>query len=138
MKKIITSVLVGLAILGTVLNISSCGKEESKPPLIEFWKSTSSTTYISKDTSLVHGTVFNIGINAAKTGTEGLLTSLKISRSINGAPDSTLLQANFIYQYFSQVYSYAAGDSGNLEKYTFTIGEQDGGSNSVSVLITDI
>ena len=121
-----------------LLSFSSCGKEKSTPPVIAFRTTNSAISYVSADTSLTHGTIFNVGVNASKTGTDEYLTYFKISRSINGGADSTILEANFLYQYFSQYYSYKVGDSGNVERYTFTVGERDGNTASVSVSITSI
>jgi hypothetical protein len=125
-----------ICLAGIVLQFSSCGKEKSTPPNISF--STDTTRYISKDTSLLHGTVFTVGIQASKTGTEGLLASLVISRSRNGGADSIIQNMTFVEKYFFQYYSYKAPDSGNMEHYTFTVAKQDGLTNSIGLSITGI
>ena len=118
-----------------MLNGSSCGKEKSTPPDIAFYVG---TAYVYEDTALVHGTIFNIGVAASKTGVDGLLTGFEISHRMNGSPDSVIQKMSFIEQYFSQYYSYTAGDSGNVEQYTFTAIKADGRTNSISVNITDL
>lgn len=135
MKKAIVSTLVGLAITVSMINLTSCGKETTTPPTIAF---VAGSGNVAKDTSLYRGTTFRLAINAYKTGPNDLLTSCKIYRSINGGADSTIQEMNFVTQSFSNFYSYQAGDSGTIERYTFTIAEQNGLSSSVSVTITDI
>ncbi len=120
--------------IGFILLFSSCDGEKKTPPTIAFTKG---SAFVYTDTALAHGTVFNIGINASKTGTEGLLSSCKISRSINGGADSTIQDITLVTQYFSHYYSYVAGDSGTTERYTFTVTKNDGLSNSVSVTVFD-
>ncbi len=134
MKKIFLSLSFSVVILILLFSFSSCGEENSAQPAIEFVVASS---LVSKDTTLEQGTVFTIGIKAQKSGTEGLLTSCKISRSINSGADSTIQQAYFVTQGFTQFYSYTAGDSSNTERYTFTVIKQDGVSNSVNLTVTD-
>ena len=134
MKKIVSVVTVSVIALVALVQFSSCGGEKSTVPTIAFREG---SAYVYKDTAIVQGTVFNVGINASKTGTEGILTNCKIDRSINGAPDSTIQNIVITTQYFTQYFSYRTGDSGNTEKYTFTVTKNDGLQNSVSVTVTD-
>ena len=138
MKRISSSVLVWVVISALAFNFYSCGEEKNSHPDVAFMTSNSTVSYISKDTGLVHGTIFNIGIDATKKGSEGLLTTCKISRSVNQGVDSTIQEINFVSDFFSQSFTYTAGDSGNVEKYTFTIGEKSGLTSSVSLTITDL
>ena len=133
MKKIFLSSYISAIIAGVLFSFSSCGEENSAQPEIEFVVASS---LVSKDTTLEQGAVFTIGIKAQKSGTEGLLTSCKISRSINNGTDSTIQQADFVTQGFTQFYSYSAIDSSNTERYTFTVTKQDGVSNTVSLTVT--
>jgi hypothetical protein len=128
------SVAILFSFVGFLFFISSCDGEKNTAPTIVFREG---SAYVYKDTALVHGTIFNIGINASKTGTDGLLSSCKILRSTNGGADSTLQDISIITQYFTHYYSYTAGDSGNTERYTFQITKNDGLSNSVSLTVTD-
>ncbi len=134
MKKIVSVLTVSVVALVALVQFSSCGGEKSTPPTIVFRVGTG---YVSVDTAIVHGEVFNVGINASKTGTEGILTNCTIARSVNGAADSVLQNIDITTQYFTNYYSYRAGDSGNTEKYTFTVTKNDGLQNSVSVTVTD-
>ncbi len=113
--------------------LTACEDEKTTPPVISLGPG---SAYVSGDTTLKEGTVFNVLVNASKTGNEEFLTSFNISKSVNGSPDSVIQSANFVYQYFSQYYSYKTGDSGKLERYTFTVGEQNGQTANVSINIT--
>ncbi|MES2620870.1 MAG: hypothetical protein V4615_08455 [Bacteroidota bacterium] len=135
MKKAIISTLAGLVITVGQITMSSCGKETNSPPQIELIAGSGN---VVKDTSLYRGTTFRLAISSNKTGPDDFLSSCKISKSINGGADSTIQEMNFLTQSFSNFYSYQAGDSGNVERYTFMISEQKGLSSSVSVTITDI
>ena len=136
MKKTLLIVLGAVCLTAIALQFSSCGKEENTPPNLSF--AIDSTRYIAKDTALLHGTTFNVGIKASKTGTEGLLSSLTVGRSRNGSADSLIQQMNFVQQSFFQFYTYKTPDSGNVERYTFAVTKKDGLSNSISLAITGI
>ena len=133
MNKKVSLLLSAIASITTVVSVNSCGEEKTTPPLVTF---RTSSVYVSVDTTIYRNTVFNIGIEAKKTGTDGLLSGCTIQRSSNGGADSTIQQMSFVTQYFSQFYSYLAPDSGNADKYTFTVTERDGSSSSVSVTVT--
>lgn len=129
-----TSLFLSLIIsVATITLVNSCGEEKSTPPVITF---RTTSAYVSVDTTIYRNTVFNIGIEGKKTGTDGVLTGCTIQRSTNGGADSTIQQMSFVTQYFSQFYSYNTPDSGNADKYTFTLTERDGGSSSISVTVT--
>lgn len=134
MKKILVLLGSVVCLAAIVLHSSSCGKEKQTAPNISLV--VDSTRYISSDTTLVRFIPFTVGLRATKTGTDGLLTSMVIVRNRNGGADSTLQEMTFITQSFSQFYTYKAPDSGNVERYTFTVAEQDGMTNSLSLAIT--
>ena len=132
MHKNKVSFLVAVLLAVSLFVISSCESGGDHHPTIAFKTSTTVVSYVSKDTTLYRGTIFNVGINASKTGPDGLLKSFKITRSINGGADSTLVDAELNTRFFTQFYSYTAGDSGNLEHYTFTVGNAEGLYNSIA------
>jgi hypothetical protein len=136
MKKILVLALSVVCLAGIALQFSSCGKEKSSPPNLSLV--VDSTRYISRDTALLHGGTFNVGVLATKTGTEGMLASLSISRSRNSGADSIIQQMTFVQQAFFQFYTYKVPDSGNVERYTFTVAKKDGLTNSVALSITGI
>ncbi len=132
MRKSIAGAFIIVVCCTALFMASSCDKGGNPYPTINFRQTNTSVSYVSKDTTLYRGTIFNVGIEASKTGPDGFLKSFKITRSINNGPDTTLLQASLNTVYFSQFYSYTAGDSGNLEHYTFTIGNANGLYTSVA------
>jgi hypothetical protein len=134
MKKSLAFVFVVVCLGAVAINFSSCGKEKSLVPNISFL--TDTTRFILNDTALIHGTVFNVGIQASKTGTEAYLSSLTITRSLNGESDSIIQQADFVQRTFYGIYTYKAPDSGSVARYTFTVDKQDGITNSIGLTIT--
>lgn len=133
MRRAVVVLLVTTVLMVLVFNLSSCEKERSSPPAISF---TTTSPYVYSDTVLYRQSIFNVKVNASKVSLNDLLTSGKITRSINGGPDSTLLDMSFFSQNFAQFYSFTAGDSGNVEKYTFSFGTQQGQSASASLTIS--
>jgi hypothetical protein len=115
-----------------LLLVAGCESGGNPNPTIKFRPTNSSVVYVFKDTTIYRGSVFNVGIDASKTGPDGFLKTFKIQRNINGGPDSTLLEASINTVFFSQYYSFQAGDSGNLEHYTFTVGNAAGLYSSVA------
>lgn len=136
MKKNIVSVLVAGVMVVSLFVVSSCDKGGDHHPTIVFKTSNTLVTYISKDTTLYRNSIFNVGISASKTGPDGILKSFKITKSVNGGPDSTILTADLNTVYFTQFYSYTTGDSGNIEHYTFTVGNAEGLFNSIALTDT--
>jgi hypothetical protein len=118
--------------LGTII-VSSCNKPSTNPPVITF---SNTVGYICEDTTLYRGTNYTFWVYATKNGGDDLVESGKISRSVNGGPDSVLQTMSFVTTQFSQYYSYNAADSGTVAKYTFTFGNQNGLTSSASIKIT--
>ncbi|MBL0310742.1 MAG: hypothetical protein IPP77_14030 [Bacteroidetes bacterium] len=113
----------------------SCQKSGVTLPVINFY---AGTGYVYSDTVLAHGTIATFGINAYKAGVDQLLRKCIIQRSINGSADSTIQEMDVITQTFSQFYGYTVGDSGNVERYTFIILQDNGLSDSAIATITSI
>lgn len=116
--------------------ISSCDSGGDHHPNIGFTISSGSVTYDSYYTTLPRDTIFTIYIAASKTGADGMLKSFKITRSINAGADSTILDASITTEFFSQYYSYKTGDSGNIEKYTFVVGNTEDLFSSIEFVDT--
>lgn len=135
MKRVSPVLFMGGLLAGIIFSFSSCKKEGTNPPVITF---SQSEGYVYEDTALYHGTTFTFWVFATKMGTSDLVESGKITRSINGGPDTVLQSMSFVQSQFSQYYSYVARDSGTIEKYTFTFANQNGASSSSSITITDI
>lgn len=125
--------LFAFTIFTIVAFIYGCNKEVSTPPVITF---SNTTGLVFKDTVLQAKDTFSIQVNSSKTGPEGFLENGYIYKSTNGGADSTLYTMKFAYVHFSQKYSFAAGDSGNTERYTFKFVNESGLSSSASILLT--
>jgi hypothetical protein len=134
MKHRAAYVIILGCLLILVFSISSCKVKESNPPVVQL---NALTGFVYEDTTLVHGTTFGIWVYAYRDGVNDLLESGKISRSINSGPDSTLQSMTIVTSQFSQIYSYIAGDSGNVERYIFTFANQNGVADSATVTIID-
>ena len=132
--KHLNHLLLGIA---SLIFISSCEKDEGKLPNISL---KTGASYIYKDTTLVAGTTFKIGIVASKSEDKDVLKQFNISRSSNGAAAVSVFsksmsgteEDSFAYDYTTSTDSIA----GNNSKYTFTITNRDGLTNSVSVTVT--
>lgn len=111
----------------------SCQKSGVTPPVISLY---AGTGYIYQDTTLTHGTTATFGVNAYKAGVDQLLRKCLIQKSVNGGADSVLQEMTLVSQSFSQFYGYTVGDSGNVERYTFIIIQDNGLSDSASATIT--
>lgn len=129
MSKILSFSLI----TSLLLSLGSCQKSGVTPPVISLYEGKG---YVSSDTTMLHGSIATFGVKAYKAGVDQLLRKCLIQRSINGSPDSTLQEMNLISQNFSQFYAYTVGDSGNVERYTFIIFQDNGFSDSVSATIT--
>jgi len=139
MKKFIVSCFSVLAVAAFLLPVSSCDKGGSHYPKIGFWVDTGSAPYAqfeNQSATVPHDTLFSLYPNASRTGTEGLLRTFKIYRSTNASADSVIASADIHTTNFIQRYHYQAGDSGQVDKYTFTITNDEGLSDTVSYTIT--
>lgn len=134
MRVSFCSFVVFVALTGIFFCLPSCKQGGSNPPTVQLFNGTG---YVYEDTTLAHGTLFTISVYATKMGVDDLLESGKITRSINGGPDSVLQDIKIVTTQFNQFYSYIAGDSGNTERYTFTFSNQNGLTNSATVKVTD-
>lgn len=138
MRKLLSTALV-IAVLATALiNLSSCEKDEGKLPNIAF-KTTS--LYTHADGHIVAGTGFLVGIDASKSEGEDVLKTLNISKSINGGASSTVQNITIPSAQedsYSADFPLVAGTSaaGTTEKWSFTVTNRDGLTNTVSFTLT--
>ncbi len=133
MKKTLSIISGCIFAVAVIFNLFSCKVKESSPPTVAFYQVAG---YVSADTTLYRHTIFPIWVVASKDGVGDLVETGTITRSINGGPDSTLQTMNFVMSQFSYIYSYKAGDSGDVTKYTFTFGNEKGVTGSNSIVIT--
>ena len=134
MKKRAIFGLISVGVLFLIVYLSSCQKNDTTPPAINF---SNASVYTYEDTTLAQGTVFTIYVSASKAGVDQHLDTGIISYSLNGSPDSVVQTMRLSSVQFNQYYSYKAGLAGNKEKYTFTFGQTNGLFNSKSVTIKD-
>jgi hypothetical protein len=123
----------------TLFLISSCEDDEGLLPNIAF---KTGGVYLNRDTSLVAGTNFIIGIQASKSEDKDVLKQFNVSKSINGAANSSLYDKslsgaegdNYNYDYLGTV----ENTTGQKTKYTFTVTNRDGLVNQVSLTVTTL
>ena len=130
--------ILSMAIFMAVLSVfTSCEKDAGKIPTLAF---KTGATYTSSSVTLASGTAFSIGIDAAKAEYRDVLKKFDISNSVNGASAVSLFtkdltgseQDNYSYVYAGT----ASGNSGDTNKYTFTVTNRDGLTNQVTLTIT--
>jgi hypothetical protein len=132
MKNFIYSLLIS-----SVFILSACEKDEGKLPNISF---NTSAGYLSADANVAKGASFKIGIIASKAEDKDVLKKFNLSKSVNGAAASTVLdkslsgaeEDNYSYEYS------AVADTivGQKTKYTFTVTNRDGLVNQVALTVT--
>jgi hypothetical protein len=127
-----------IAILLAVFSVfSSCEKDAGKIPVIAF---KTGSTYTSASATLAAGTAFTVGIDASKAEEKDVLKKFDLSNSVNGATAVSLFtkdlsgseQDNYSYVYNGT----ASGNSGDTNKYTFTVTNRDGLTNQVTLTVT--
>lgn len=131
MKNSFVTSMAVLTVASFLLAVSSCDTGGDHHPYVGFWVD-GAITFDAQQANLPRDTVFNISVNASQPGGDGLLRSFKISISTNGSADSTILQADFYTKNFDQTYSYIAGDSGDIQLFTFTAGNDEGLFRSIT------
>lgn len=132
MKNFIYSLLISALFI-----LSSCEKDEGNLPNIGF---KAGVGYLSADANVAKGAAFKIFITASKAEDKDVLKTFNISKSLNGAANSTVLDKSlsgtegdiFTYEYS------AVADTiiGQKSKYTFTVTNRDGLTNQVALTVT--
>jgi hypothetical protein len=134
MKKAVLFGVCCLLIGFLMFTSGGCKVNLTNPPYVQL---DTIIGYVYTDTTLPQGSDASFFVFAARAGNDDILTTGRITRSINGGPDTTLLNMNLATTQFSNPYSFNLGPNGNKERYTFTFGNQNGKLNSVSVVIKD-
>lgn len=128
-----------LLLAGVTLFAASCEKEdedEMKPPAISL-KTTAG--YTAKDTTVGKNAAVLMGINAAKSEDNDVLTLFVVSRSYDGAAATNVYSENLSGasgDAYAKDYPITTRNQAGTEKYTFTVTNRDGLTNSVSVKLT--
>ena len=126
-----------IMLCATLINLSSCEKDEGKLPDIAF---KTGSTYTSADKSIDSGTDILVGITAKKTEDKDVLKTFSITHTVNGGSqvtDQTINLTSAQEDTYSQDFTLTpTGSSGDQLKYTFTVTNRDGLINSVNFTIT--
>lgn len=135
MRKFSTAIL--FAVLATALvNLSSCEKDEGKLPNIAF-KTT--VGYTHADATVASGTSLLVGIDASKSEGEDVLKTFNVSKSVDGGAATTVTNTALTSAQednYSVDYPIVAGAAGHTEKWSFTVTNRDGLTNTVSFTLT--
>ncbi len=133
MQNIIKSIFF----LAVVALFAACEIDAGKLPNISL---KTDAKYISADATLDGGTAITIGINASKSETKDVLKKYNVSKSINGAVATSVLDKDLTGtegDIFTNDYTETLEKvSGQKNKYTFTVTNRDGLVNQVSVTVT--
>ena len=136
MRKLLSTALM-IAVLATALiNLSSCEKDEGKLPNIAF-KTTSGYTHA--DATVSAGTPILVGIDASKSEDKDVLKTFNVSKSVDGAAAITVTNTSLTSAQedsYSVDYPFVAGTAGHTEKWSFTVTNRDGLTNTVSFTLT--
>lgn len=140
MKKLVFTATI-IAVLATALvNLSSCEKDEGKLPNIAFKTGTvGGVTYTSADATVASGTVVIVGINASKAEDKDVLKTFNVSKSIDGAAAVSITTTTLTgsqQDSYSVDYPITAGAAGHTEKWSFTVTNRDGLTNTISLTLT--
>lgn len=116
--------------------IQSCTIDPGNLPNISF---KTGGKFISSNTTVKQGDTVLIGINASKAEDVDVLKKFDISRSYDGALESSVYNTDLTGvsgdQYAFDYMAIARKQTGT-EKYTFTVINRDGLKNSVSLTLT--
>jgi len=132
MRKL--NLLMGLAILGLAVFVTSCTKDTTgKPPSINF---KGGSGYVSADDSLALGATFKVGITASpNTDSQEKLVGFKVVRTFNNVPttvvDTTL---DKLTSFSADIITNARNTAGS-ERLTFTITDKNSESAEIALNI---
>lgn len=114
----------------------SCEKDEGKLPAIAF-KTTAG--YVSADKTVAKGESVLVGIDASKTEDKDVLKTFNVSVSFDGGASTSLLTqalSGSEGDHFETDFPITARNQAGTEKYTFTVTNRDGLTNSVTLTLT--
>lgn len=135
--KSIFNLLAAVAITSaSIFSLNSCKKDEGKLPAISF---KTGTDYKSADATVAQNTAVKIGITAAKSEDKDVLTKFNITRSLDGAAETTVFTKDLSGSEgdnYSYDYNLTTRTQAGTEKYTFTVVNRDGLVNKVSLTLT--
>ena len=128
--------LYRLGVVGILLSfIAACNKDSGKIPNISF---KTGSTYTAADKSIAIGDSVLVGINASKAEDKDYLKTFSISKTI-GSGSATEIYSEALSGTTGDSYAHDMtihGTAAQTEKYTFTVVNKDGLTNSVSLTLT--
>lgn len=118
-----------------ILFSSSCKKDEDKqiPPDISF---KTDAGYVSTNTTLHTNDTILVGINASKTEDKDLLTHFVATQQYDANAPTTIVNENFDLDTYSKDMTIITRKTAGIEKYTYTIINRDGLTNTISIVLT--
>lgn len=119
-----------------LLVFTSCEKDEGKLPAIEF---KTDAGYVAADKTVAQGESILVGIHAAKTEDKDVLKTFNVSVSFDGGANTSLLTealSGSDGDIFETDLPLTARNQAGTEKYTFTVTNRDGLTNSVTLTLT--
>lgn len=136
-KQFISITLAAFVLTATLLNLTSCEKDEGKLPAISF---KTGGSYTSADKNVNSGDAVLVGINAAKTESEDVLKTFSIQHTVNNGSaiiDTTIVLPASEENSFSKDFTLTpTGTAGDAVKYTFTVSNRDGLLNNLYLTLT--
>lgn len=133
------SFIISMVVLlsASMLSLTSCEKDEEEEEAPELFFKTSSA-YTATDVTVSPGDEVTIGIEAEVREAKDPIVKFNISKSVNGAAATSVYNEDlstdaFEYDYFFTVDS---TQSGNTEKFTFTVTNRDGLTGQKSLTLT--
>lgn len=132
MKKIATF----LIFIGIIATLQSCEKDEGKLPNIAFKVD---LTHVFKDQTATQNDTLTIGITASKSEDKDVLKTFNGTVSYDGAAATTIVNESLSGSNgdnYSKDIQVITRSQAGTEKYTFTVVNRDGITNSVSLTLT--
>ncbi len=134
MRKLISTALMIAVLVTALINLSSCEKDAGKLPNIAF-KTTAGYTHA--DATVASGTPVLAGITASKAESADVLKTFNVSKSIDGAAAVSVTNTTLTNgDSYDVDYPIVAGAAGHTEKWSFTVTNRDGLTNTVSFTLT--
>lgn len=136
MKKSVFSLAAIAVLFVALVNFTSCEKDEGKLPNISF---KTGAGYTAADKTVNSGDTVMVGINASKSEGEDVLKTLNISKSVDNGASTTVQNVTIPTSQedsYSGDFNLVAGAAGHTEKYSFTVTNRDGLTNTVSLTLT--
>ncbi len=122
--------------IGIIALIQSCEKDEGKLPNIAFKVD---LTHVFKDQTATQNDTLLIGITASKSEDKDVLKTFNGTVSYDGAAATTIVNESLSGSNgdnYSKDIQVITRSQAGTEKYTFTVVNRDGITNSVSLTLT--